>query len=96
MSRADRLLQTVRERAIPHAKSGIADHITVSIGVVTCRQSSIKPIAPNKLIKAADEMLYKAKAAGRNQAFNDLLTQNTGNTANGADLISAPYVVKSK
>jgi diguanylate cyclase (GGDEF)-like protein/PAS domain S-box-containing protein len=96
MSRADKLLQAVRDKAIPHVKSGIADHITVSIGVVTCRQSSIEPIAPDKLIKAADEMLYKAKAAGRNQAFNDLLTQNTGNSANSAGLISAPYVFKSR
>jgi diguanylate cyclase (GGDEF)-like protein/PAS domain S-box-containing protein len=68
MNRANRLLSSVRERAIPHEKSGVADHITVSIGVITHIPRAKQPADPDDLIKAADEMLYNAKAAGRNQS----------------------------
>ena len=77
MNRADALLKTLWERAIPHAKSRVADRVTVSIGAVTYRPVSIKPVAPERLIKAADEMLYEAKAAGRNQARHTSITQAT-------------------
>jgi diguanylate cyclase (GGDEF)-like protein/PAS domain S-box-containing protein len=67
-NRADRLLAAIWDKAMPHEKSGVADRITVSIGVVTHRPESKQPVDPNDLIKVADEMLYAAKAAGRNQA----------------------------
>ena len=68
MNRADALLKAVRDEAIPHEKSGVAGHVTISIGVATHYPRSKQPILPDDLVKAADEMLYNAKAAGRNQA----------------------------
>lgn len=49
---------------IPHARSAVAAHITVSVGVATT-----KPIADQNmqaLSEAADRMLYAAKHAGKN------------------------------
>ena len=56
----------IEKIAIPHAYSTVADHITVSIGF-----SALLPSDENKpddLFKMADEALYKAKTAGRNQS----------------------------
>lgn len=95
MSRAHAVLRTVWDSAIPHVKSAIADRITVSIGVVTYTPASIKPVDPVKLIKSADEMLYKSKAAGRNQAYNMVMDQATQNTAEGSGLSAPSFVYKS-
>ena len=76
-NRAETLLNRVREKAIPHEKSGVADHVTVSIGVATHYPESRTPIEPEDLVKAADEMLYNAKAAGRNEACHTLFEQPT-------------------
>lgn len=62
---AANILDGVRSLAIPHAKSTAADHVTVSLGVVSLQpdhQSS-----PEELLAIADEALYEAKAQGRNQ-----------------------------
>ncbi|WLT37466.1 diguanylate cyclase [Synechocystis sp. B12] len=51
--------------AIPHAQSAIADHVTLSIGcasTIPCLGSSW-----SKLVGAADQYLYEAKAQGRNR-----------------------------
>jgi diguanylate cyclase (GGDEF)-like protein/PAS domain S-box-containing protein len=56
-----RLLQAVRTAAIPTRSLG--GTITVSIGVAEAGRSP----APSDLIAAADEALYTAKRAGRNQ-----------------------------
>jgi diguanylate cyclase (GGDEF)-like protein len=39
--------------------------VTVSIGALTCRDAAADP---NRLIKQADDLMYRAKAAGRNTA----------------------------
>ncbi|MBE9204565.1 PleD family two-component system response regulator [Synechocystis salina LEGE 06099] len=51
--------------AIPHAKSAIASHVTLSIGcasTIPCLGSSWE-----QLVAAADKYLYEAKAQGRNR-----------------------------
>ncbi|QHU99114.1 response regulator [Synechocystis sp. CACIAM 05] len=51
--------------AIPHAQSAIADHVTLSIGCA----STIPYLGSSwsKLVGAADQYLYEAKAQGRNR-----------------------------
>lgn len=51
--------------AIPHAKSEVADHLTVSIGVAAV--SSNSNVQSADIVVAADHLLYEAKQAGRNQ-----------------------------
>jgi diguanylate cyclase (GGDEF)-like protein/PAS domain S-box-containing protein len=70
--RAQALLRRVRERAIPHAKSQIAENLTCSIGIVTYTPTPHIPVDPADLVKVADEMLYLAKAQGRNQVQHRL------------------------
>lgn len=58
------LLDAIRELNIPHAKSLVADMVTLSIGgtsVVPRMESS-----PQQLIEAADALLYQTKENGRN------------------------------
>jgi diguanylate cyclase (GGDEF)-like protein len=65
ISKAEDLQAAVNRLKIPHNYSGTTDHITISIGVtsqVVCEKAS-----PSVLITAADEALYEAKEAGRNQ-----------------------------
>jgi diguanylate cyclase (GGDEF)-like protein len=61
---ASRLREMIVHERIPHAASAVADHITISQGVVTVRPDGEFP--PAELIKRADRALYSAKAAGRN------------------------------
>ena len=60
----DAMCQRMRDPAIPHARSDVADHVTVSIGVVTV--SSGFEFQATEIIEAADRLLYEAKQAGRN------------------------------
>lgn len=62
---AERIHFMLTERAIPFPDSPVAGHVTVSIGV-----SAMLPVRNAKqstLVKQADEGLYMAKEAGRNQ-----------------------------
>jgi diguanylate cyclase (GGDEF)-like protein len=61
---ADRILQAVRDLAMPHATSAAADHLTVSAGVATQVPSAEGQSA--MLLAAADKALYRAKHEGRN------------------------------
>jgi diguanylate cyclase (GGDEF)-like protein len=62
---AERLRSQVEQLALPHARSQVAPHITVSIGR-TCSLASLEG-TPQALLDAADQMLYQAKAQGRNR-----------------------------
>jgi diguanylate cyclase (GGDEF)-like protein len=53
---------------IPHARSVSLDYVTVSIGVASVAPGGgFSDAALVTVVATADEMLYKAKAAGRNQ-----------------------------
>ena len=61
-----RIQLAINELKIPHAKSKVADHVTVSIGIHTVRSGSSDDI--NTLYDIADKALYAAKRSGRNRA----------------------------
>lgn len=63
---ADRARRAVEKLAIPHEKSDVSPVITLSGGIATVVPSH--DIERKSLIELADQLLYAAKAAGRNQA----------------------------
>jgi len=62
---ANRLLESVRRMALPHGRSSVADHVTVSIGVTTGRVLFTQ--TKEEFIKRADEAMYSAKQGGRDR-----------------------------
>ena len=96
MNRAETLLKSIWDRAIPHEKSGVADRVTVSVGVITHRPELKQPVDPEDLIKAADEMLYNAKAAGRNQVCHNQFTQETEDTVTQVAVLGSTYRLAPK
>lgn len=64
---ADSLLAAVREAAIPHGHSDVSAILTISIGVATAVPERGDDNGQEVLVTVADEALYKAKRAGRNQ-----------------------------
>jgi diguanylate cyclase (GGDEF)-like protein len=61
----ERALQKIVELNIPHQYSPTADHITVSIGLVTTQIDD--SLTPQIFVAAADKNLYLAKENGRNR-----------------------------
>ncbi len=67
---AERLRQATIELDIPHAGSDTAGHVTLSIGA-----ACLDPVADTEfesLFHRADQALYRAKHAGRNQVATDV------------------------
>lgn len=62
---AEKVCDLVKQLRISHENSKVADVITVSVGVATVYLKEDKEYT--KLIKLADNHLYKAKSLGRNQ-----------------------------
>jgi len=62
---AQRLLESVRERNIPHEKSDVSDHVTVSIGVITGKVEYSH--TAGDFIERATEVLSKSKHSGRDR-----------------------------
>jgi diguanylate cyclase (GGDEF)-like protein len=65
LSLAMKVQEKIKSIAIPHAYSQVADHVTVSIGVSTIIPGDEQ--TESDLIKSSDNLLYAAKASGRNQ-----------------------------
>jgi diguanylate cyclase (GGDEF)-like protein/PAS domain S-box-containing protein len=63
---ADRVLKKVADLDIPHSGSGLGK-LSISLGFRTCQPEGHESAAD--IIKQADEALYQAKKAGRNQAI---------------------------
>jgi diguanylate cyclase (GGDEF)-like protein len=62
---ANRVCEALAASGLPHAGSSFG-HVTASVGVACIASSDVS--TPQELVQAADEALYRAKAAGRNQA----------------------------
>ena len=68
MTIAEAMRRNVELLKIPHAQSVPLDYVTISIGISSVFPSGgFSDAALVSVVAAADEMLYKAKAAGRNQ-----------------------------
>ncbi|MBF0213980.1 MAG: diguanylate cyclase, partial [Magnetococcales bacterium] len=61
----NKLRETIHALGLPHHHSKVADHVTISMGGVSMIPS--REIPPASLVKAADDRLYQAKAAGRDR-----------------------------
>jgi len=64
---AEKLRSNVELLHIPHKESKAVDHVTISLGVATSVPH--KTSAPQSLIAAADQALYRAKEGGRNRVI---------------------------
>jgi diguanylate cyclase (GGDEF)-like protein len=62
---AQRILAALHALAVPHAKSPVHPFVTASMGVASVRPGEQND--PSALIRAADALLYRAKAEGRNR-----------------------------
>jgi diguanylate cyclase (GGDEF)-like protein len=69
---AEKLLENIRNRNIPHEKNEAADRVTVSIGVAFGHVDHTQ--SGDDYIKRADEMLYASKQGGRNRYSLDTLS----------------------
>lgn len=69
---AERSLQSVIGLNLPHQHSQVADHVTVSIGLVTTVHMDKKSL-PQTFLKIADQNLYLAKQNGRNQVVSSVV-----------------------
>jgi diguanylate cyclase (GGDEF)-like protein/PAS domain S-box-containing protein len=62
---AESILSEIRSLNIPHSASGVANHITLSMGIATVIPTI--NLSPDRLIEIADNALYQAKKNGRNR-----------------------------
>ena len=62
---ARNIMDSIIQLRIPHVASETLDFVTVSLGVATVLKADA--ITPEKLVKMADEALYRAKKEGRNR-----------------------------
>jgi diguanylate cyclase (GGDEF)-like protein len=63
---AKRLHEALAAQALPHAASDVSEHLTLSIGAAEFDAATMD--AFDSLYHLADQALYRAKGAGRNQA----------------------------
>jgi len=62
---AKKILDSIQKSNIPHEKSDVARHVTISIGVATGEVE--RNVKIDEYVKCADKALYAAKNGGRNR-----------------------------
>jgi len=68
---AETMRKAIVAKQLPHAYSECADYVSISLGVATV--IPVMGLERDELVKSADEMLYKAKDAGRNRVERTVL-----------------------
>ncbi len=64
---ASNIFKAIERLEIPHAKSRVAKHVTISLGITVYHAES--GIDKEALLGVADQALYRAKQLGRNQIY---------------------------
>jgi diguanylate cyclase (GGDEF)-like protein len=64
---ASNIHKSIARLAIPHERSSVEDHVTISLGITVYRGE--KDVSKEGLLKIADQALYRAKQLGRNQIY---------------------------
>lgn len=64
---ANVIRKAVEDLKIPHSKNSISSAVTISIGLVTINHDD--GMTDKEIYKKADDLLYKAKKAGRNRVY---------------------------
>ena len=75
---AERIRQAVQRLQLPHPRSTVHAHVTLSLGVATLNPNC--HCTPEMLVEMADQALYRAKDRGRNRVVCE--------SAIGPDLVS--------
>ncbi|MEH2290998.1 PleD family two-component system response regulator [Nostoc sp.] len=75
---ADIICHAVRTLAIPHQNSQVSSHVTISVGFTTEIPQPDSDL--EEMIAAADQALYKAKAAGRDRFVRNILLPGSINS----------------
>ena len=67
---AEKIAANIKDRAMPHADSPVADRVTVSMGIAVWQPDA--PVSPAELLAMADDCLYAAKRNGRNRIVSEI------------------------
>lgn len=67
MKVAKRLVKSIENLNVEHVESEASDYVTISAGLACCTKEQKMTIS--RLVKNADEALYKAKSSGRNRCM---------------------------
>lgn len=63
---ASNIYKAIDRLEIPHAKSSVSSHVTISLGITVFRGEDL---SKEDLLSIADQALYRAKQLGRNQIY---------------------------
>lgn len=63
---ASDIYKAIDRLEIPHAKSLVSNHVTISLGITVYRAEDV---SKEELLTVADQALYRAKQLGRNQIY---------------------------
>jgi len=63
---ASNIYKAIDRLGIPHAKSSVSNHVTISLGITVFRGEELPK---EDLLSIADQALYRAKQLGRNQIY---------------------------
>ena len=61
---ANNIIEKMKDVALPHQYSNVADYVTMSIGIATSQPSEV--LTPETIVKRADTALYVAKSSDKN------------------------------